>query len=37
MQKHEIEQLRRKIEEHVAKHLEIRWSIPGLEVCLDFF
>lgn len=32
MQMQEIERLRRKLEKHVSKHLDIRWTIPALKV-----
>lgn len=35
MQMREIENLRRSLEKHVSRHLNIRWSIPALKVfCL---
>ncbi|KAF8384767.1 trpp-9 [Pristionchus pacificus] len=32
MQRVEIERLRRRLEEHVARHLDIRWTIPSYEL-----
>ncbi|GMT03118.1 hypothetical protein PENTCL1PPCAC_25292, partial [Pristionchus entomophagus] len=32
MQRIEIERLRRRLEEHVARHLDIRWTIPSYEL-----
>lgn len=32
MQMQEIEKLRRTLEKHVSRYLDIRWSIPALQV-----
>lgn len=37
MQMQEIERLRRTIEKHVVKHLEIHWTIPQLNVNITQF